>query len=394
MFGSYNVFDMFSRFRIRESYSYSEQESTINQDKSPLTIDAPVTNTANAAQELLPVTKTTPTDTVDISNKNTTAPKKETPVTYAPKVIKTDDDDSKADTAEKTDSDSDAKTENQLLSSKTAAKIDLKMVFNLSDFQSLVSAVAEDAQDGQLDTSSYSNLNLGFHSNLDARAMIKETYKTADGQNPADISQVFKNKEKYSNLEASMIKNRGFEAASFYRESMNTSSKIKTTYRNGFLNVARKLSVRYSQDFHLNMKTMNQFNSQSEALDKTGDLQAYLGNTEALVDSSQSSGELIGKFFDTVDTYLSGAEDKLVSKVEDFMDNLATEMGIDKNLLSGAKDSLVSSIHGFFDKVDLAISVVKNNYMPQQAQPAVTDTPEVAVPTPELADTSEAVAAT
>jgi hypothetical protein len=141
---------------------------------------------------------------------------------------------------------------------------------------------------------------------------------------------------------------------------------------------------------------MNQFNSQAETLDQTGELQPYLNTTEALVDSPQTSGELIGQFFDTVGSYLDGAEGKLLEKINGFFDKLASEMGIDSSLLSGAKETLVSNITGFFDRVDQAISSVQASYIPQQPQPEVIaplpDTP--ANPEPELVGTSEALAAT
>jgi hypothetical protein len=395
MFGSFDVFSMFSRFRIRESFHLSEKETSSRQNKAPLTADAPVVNNTTAAAELLPVAKAAPADTLDLSGDSANSPATTKKATYTPQTVKPESDDSKAKSKESPDAEpaAEAQPEKELLNSKSATKIDLKMIFKLSDFQSLVTAVAEDAKDGQLDTTSYSNLNLGFHADLNAKAIVKETYKLADGQD--GVTQAQKDNSRFSNLEASMIKSRGFEAASFYRESMKTSFKINETYRDGFLNVARKLSVRYSQDFHLNLKTVNQFNSQSEALSKTGDLQAYLGNTEALVDSAQSSGELIGQFFDTVDKYLNGAEDKLIAKVEDFMKNLASEMGIESDFLDSAKDTLVGTIKDFFDKVDTAISSVKANYITQPAQPAVTDI-QAPVPeetTPEMVGTSEAVAA-
>ena len=405
MFGSFDVFSMFSRIRFRESYHFSARNNSSSQDQISSSIAAPTANCSAPATELQPIAQTTPADKIDLSSDSANSPQTEKPVTYTvPPAItpETNDSQSEIDETPDTNKDPEAPPEKQLIGSKSSTKIDLKMVFNLRDFQRLVTAVAEDAQDGQLDSTSYSNLSLGFHSEMNAQAKVKETYKLANSQD--DSTQVQKDSSKYGNLEASLIKSRGFEASSFYRESLKTSSKIKESSRDGFLHVARKLSVRYSQDFHLNMRTMSKFNSQSTALDKTGDLQAYLGNTEALVDSPQTSGELIGQFFDTVDQYLSGAEDKLIAKVEDFMNNLASEMGISSDSLDSLKDSLVNNIRGFFDKVDQAISSVKTNYIKTQPEnvdtiPAIIpkdSTPIETIPidtTPQLVDTAEAVAA-
>ena len=394
MFGTYNVFSIFSRIRLHNDYYISDNDSLPNLNNSLSTADAPGAPDNSAAVKSLPAAETTPTDTIKLSNTNATAPKTTTLATYTPETVKT-----AADEAAPTDEGQPAdepQSQNQLVKTKSMAKLNLKMAFNLSDFQSLVSAVADDAQDGKLDSISYSNLNLGLHADLDAKAFIKETYKVAEGQDGTVATPNYKEKAMYNNLEASLVKSRGFEAASFYRESLNTNFRIRQTYRDGFLQVARKLSMRYSQDFGLNMRTMNLFNSQAETLDQTGELQSYLGSTEALVDSPQASGDLIGQFFDTVGTYLDGAEDKLIEKINTFFDNLASEMGIDSSLLSGAKESLVSNITDFFDRVDQAIGSVQTSYIPQQPQPETIEPPQDTGldPEPELVETSEALAET
>lgn len=391
MFGSYDVFSIFSRIRFRENYSPREKDQQPSQNNSASTADAPVTNDATAATELLPVAKTVPKDRIELSNAKTPTPKIATPVTYSPEKAKTSKD--KAESKDKEQTTDEAQPQNQLLKTKAMAKLDLKMAFSLSDFQQLVTAVAEDAQDGELDTATYSNLNLGFRADLNAQALVKETYKTVEGQDGVTDAQNYKDKVKYNNFETSMVKSRGFEAASFYRESLNSSFKIKQTNRDGFMQVARKLSVRYTQDFALNMQTMGQFNSQAKALDQSGNLQSYLGSTETLVDSPQSSADLIGQFFDTVGTYLDGAEEKLIDKIDGFMSSLASEMGIDSSFLSGAKDSMVSNIRSFFDRVDQAISTVQTNYIPQQPQPETIAPPQNPELSPELVGISEAVAA-
>jgi hypothetical protein len=91
-------------------------------------------------------------------------PKTTTPATYTAETVKT-----AADEATPTDNEQPADEPqplNQLVKTNSMAKLNLKMAFNLNDFQGLVSAVADDAQDGKLDSISYSNLNLGLHADL------------------------------------------------------------------------------------------------------------------------------------------------------------------------------------------------------------------------------------
>lgn len=389
MFGSYDVFSIFSRIRLQSDY-YSSNNNSLPASNNSLS----KADTSCAPVKSLPAAETTPTDKIQLSNTNPAAPITTTPATYTPETVKTTADQPAPATTEEQPADQ-PQAENLLVKSKSMAKLNLKMAFSMSDFQSLISAVADDAQDGKLDSVSYSNLNLGLHADLKAQAFIKETYKVAEGQDGTGATSNYKEKAMYNNLESSLVKSRGFEAASFYRESLKTNFRIRQTYDDGFLKVARKLSMRYTQDFGLNMQTMNQFNSQAESLDQTGQLQSYLGSTEALVDSPKTSGELIGQFFDTVGTYLDGAEEKLIEKINSFFDNLATEMGIDSSLLSSAKETLVSNITNFFDQVDQAINSVQTSYLPQQPLPEVIEPPQITepAPQPELVATSEASAA-
>ncbi len=395
MFGSYNVFSIFSQIRIRSNYFINDNYSNPDTSNSLAAANTPAAPDNSVATNTQPAPETAPTDTIQLSNTNPTLPKTTTPVTYTPTPEAVKSATTEPVPADKDQPVEEPKPENQLVDMKSMAKINLKLSFNLSDFQSLITAVADDAQDGKLDDMSYTNLNLGLRAKLDAKASIKETYKVAEGQEGVDESSTVKEKTRYNNLEASMVKSRDFEAATLYRESLKTSSKIKQTYRDGFLQVARKLNMRYSQDFGLNMRTLKQFNGQAEALDQTGQLQPYLGTTEALVDSPQASGDLINQFFDTVGSYLDGAEEKLIEKINSFIDSLASGMGVDSSLLNSAKESMVSSITNFFDNVDQVIGAVKASYIPLQPQPEVIEPPQNTEPiatTPELVGTSEAVA--
>jgi hypothetical protein len=402
MFGSFNIFSIFSRMRFDDHYHTGLKNSASDLNKSQSQTNTPAALKTAPAQITPPVVETKPTDKIELSKADADDNKTATPTTYTPESVKAAAEKAAATTTPATTEETpveEAPAQNQLVKSKSLAKLNLKMAFSMSDFQSLVSAVADDAKDGQIDSASYSNLSLGLHADLDAQAYVKETYKLAEGQDGTAQSSNSQEKLKYNNLEASLVKSRGFEASSFYRESLKTNFRIQQNVRGDFMQVARKLSMRYTQDFGMNMKTMSQFNGQAESLDQTGQLQSYLGSTEALIDSPQTSGELIGKFFDTVDSYLNGAEDKLIEKINGFFDNLAAEMGINSEMLSAAKETLVSNISSFFDKVDQAINSVQANYIAPQTetQPTpITPTPEPTTTTPdepELVGTSEALAA-
>ena len=389
MFGSYDVFSIFSRIRFHSHFQFRNNDSLPNQNNSLTTAEAPNTAENPTAPKSLPAVETAPIDKIELSKTDSAVPKTTTPGTYTPESVKAAADE--AVVPEEEQSPDEPEPQNQLVKTKSMAQLNLKMAFKMSDFQKIVTEVVDDAQDGELDSISYSNLKLGLRADLDARAFIEETYKVAEGQDEAVSTTNYKEKTRYHSLEASLVKSRGFEAASFYRESLKTNFRIRQTSRDGFLQVSRKLSMRYAQDFGLKMRSLKLFNSQAETLDQTGELQSYLGSTEALVDSPQASGDLIGQFFDTVGTYLDGAEDKLIEKINSFFDSMASEMGIDSSFLGEAKETLVSNITGFFDRVDEAISSVQSRYLPQPTEPEIIEPPQGTEPEPILVETSEAL---
>lgn len=399
MFGSYDIFGFLSRYTFGriDTYNYNKADSCSTPNLNDTSTPSGDVAGSDSSGSIAPLPKeAVPGDVIELSNTNPIAPDNLSSASYSPETVKAAGEEAGAaegtEQNEQTEQTEEPANTNTLAGVKSKMKMSLKMVFNLSDFQSLVSAVAEDAKDGSIDTLSYSDLSLGLHADLKARASVKEYYQVGEGQEGPLPTSHYKERLKYNNLEASMLKSRGFEAGMFYRESMRASFRIRQTYSDGFMQVARKLSLRYTQDFKLNMRTMNLFNSQAAALDQSGDLQPYLGNAEALVDSPRASGELINQFFDTVESYLNGAEDQMIEKIDAFFDNMVSEMGLDSTFLDSARESMISSIEDFFGNVEQAVSSIESSYIPasttipEQVEPPVDP---VVVPEPELAAVAE-----
>jgi len=387
MFTSFNIFDFFSRYTFSrfESYSRYGNDSQPSIGTNGTSGPVPTAPVQEIPENVAPVEET-PKDTIEISG-DTPKTAEESPVYKEGDIVPanepSDDDGQPVAVSEPHD--------NGLVSQvKSSAKINLKMIFNLADFEAVVSSFAEDAEDGQIDTASYSNLNIGLHTDLKAKAHIKEMYRNQEGEEGALQEMKFKQKSRSEQFEASLLKSRGFEADMFYRESLKTSNKIKYSYNDGFMKISRKMHMRYKQDFGLSLQSLNFYNSQAEALDQTNNLQGYLDSAEALVDSPNTSGELLNGFFQTVESYLNGAEDKLIEKIDMFFENLAAEMGVDVKSLSGAKEALLANVGGFFDRVENAVSSSKSRYI----APAPEPEPEpVEPPEEELVGIADTVAA-
>ena len=396
MFAYFNVFDFFSRYTFRSfhsNYGYNYR-SDINQTPSQISTN-PVPAEVPEAEQPAPVEEA-PVDTIEISGE-TPETAEENPVYTPEDIVPAEDTPEEVVPADEEQSEEvrqpAERHDNGLVSRiKSSTKLNLSMIFNLAEFDAVVSSFAEDAEDGQIDTISYTNLNIGLHAELDAKARVKEMFRDMEG--PGGPLQYFRSNQRLKSREfsAAMLRTRGFEADMFYRDSLKTSYKIRESYRNGFLKVSRKLHVRYTQDFGLNLRSLNLFNGQAEALDQAGNLDSYLGNTETLVDSPDTSGALLEGFFDTVQAYLDGAEEKLLEKINSFFENLASEIGVETSSLQGAQEIMTASIGEFFDRVDGSIELTRNRYLPASEEPPVPELPETPEEPPEepIIETAEA----
>jgi len=376
MFASFNIFDFFSRYTFRSTYSnfgYNYQPG-INRTPSQISTE-PVSTQVPEAEQPAPVEQT-PTDTIEISGQ-TPETAEGSPVYTPDDIVPAEDTPEEAVPANEGTAEPVGPYDNGLVSQvKSHAKLNLSMIFNLAEFSAVLSSFAEDAEDGQIDTMSYSNLNIGLHAELEAKARVKEMYRDMEG--PGGPLQYFRSNQRLesSRFEAAMMRSRGFEADMFYRDSLKTSYKIRESYRNGFLKVSRKLHIRYQQDFGLNFRALNMFNGQADALNQAGNLDSYLANTETLVDSPTTSGALLENFFDTVQAYLEGAEDKLLEKINLFFEHLASEMGVENSFLEGAQEILAANVGSFFDRVGGTIELTRNRYLPASGEPPATEIPE------------------
>ncbi len=270
--------------------------------------------------------------------------------------------------------------ENTLVDRRFLSLVDLKLDFNLAEFTSAVSVFTEDAEDGQIDTATLSNIDMGLHIDLKALAKLEETIRVAEGDNGHAANEFAKVKARGRKAIGVLMRARSFEAEMFYKESLKTNFKMKRHYSGDFLRVSSKLAMRYTQDFSFNIRSLNLYNSQAAALNETGEVEDYLKSAEALVDSQQTSGELIGQFFEAVQGYLDNAESATIEKVNSFFDSLAEQMGMESEYLNNSRENVLNGIRAFFDEVSQAMDSLADKYID-------TNPPADQLEEPELADT-------
>ena len=395
MFGFTNFYGFFSGFTFRSLSRYSYYDNAVQ--SSPTETSDPLSGSRvedrqPAITETAPSTdeSTQPKDTIELSNTSPDAPVKDAPVVYTPETVAGNAPQTPTPSAEEPSEDPNGGL--TAVETSTKAKFNLNMIFNLSEFEQTLATFAEDAEDGQVNIADYTELNIGLHSDLKMKVHQRELYKVEEGMEGAPSELRYREKGRFTGLGAALLKSRDFEAGLFYKESLKTRFNLTQSYEDGFLRVSRKMSLKYTQDFRFSLRSLNLYNTQAGALDQSGNLSNYLSSAEALVDSPQTSGDLLNRFFETVQGYLDGAEEQLVGKIESFFDSMADQMGLDSSIFETARDTLVSSIESFFDRVDSAVGSATARYIPSSEQPELPAPQVIPDPAqPELQE--EAVAA-
>lgn len=375
MIGTSSLFSFISGFTFSSLSRLSHNSRYHEQPSSPLT------NTQVNQQPSLPTgpvapieEETPPQDTIELSNTDPKTLAEETSVVYTPEII--------AENAPETTATAVDEIPDELQSglvaikTKMNAQFNMNMIFDLSAFEQTLMTFAEDAEDGQVDIMSYTDLNIGLHTDLHARAHIRETFLVEEGMEGASSDLKYREKGRFTSMGAALLKSRGFEAGMFYKESLKTKFRLHQEYNDGFLRVSRKMALKYTQDFRLNLRSMNMYNTQAETLDQSGNLDNYLTSAEAIIDSPQSSGNLINQFFEAVEGYLGGAEDQLIDKIENFFDSMASELGIGSGLLESSREALIDSVESFFDRVETAVSAVTARYVPDSDEVELAEPPQ------------------
>ena len=292
------------------------------------------------------------------------------------------------------DQDTNQPVEDQQLIQQTKwqNQVNMNLNFNLKEFEHSITRLVEDAGDGEVRTDTLNKISLGLHIDLSAKGTFEQitnsSGKDQEGGNPGQ-ALVAKVRSASRQAVAMRERSRNYKAQMFYRESQRTSFKLKQEYSDGFLRISRKLSMRYTQDFSFNFRSLQSYNTQAEQLAQSGDLEAYLNNTEAMADNSQVTGDTIGRFFDIVQGYLDQAEGKLTDKINEYFDQLSSQLGIDAASLDQSREQTLATARAFFDKVENAFDSVKAKYISAQPELPVIDQPPPVEPDTNTAPADE-----
>ncbi len=246
------------------------------------------------------------------------------------------------------------------------SRLDYKMnlQFDLGTFTRTLESLSEG------DTKSVEELfaaGFGLSADLAFRgSSITQASGATDGAS-ADGKQISATRARARGVQSSYYKAAGdnFAVESFTREAHRIQRSSLNINRNGHQLAINRFAMRYSLDSKFSVANLNRFNLQTKQVaDQSPDaVNQYIDSAGQVAE--KGSTDMMATFFDTVDSYLGQAEDRLTENAQAFLDAAAKELGFSDQTISMAKDQLVGSIQNFFDRVDSAISQLQTKYVPQ-----------------------------
>ena len=185
---------------------------------------------------------------------------------------------------------------------------------------------------------------------------------------------------------------KAYALSSFYKEAESVRRTMNVSEHNGHRQAVSSFAARFSLDSRFSFAFLQRFNTQTaDVADKApNQVGNYLSAATGL--AGQSSPQLMGTFFDAVDTYLGDAEKQITAKAEEFFTMAAAEMGLSGEIVDAAKSQLIDRIEGFFNRVETALNLVESKYVPASSETPVAvslpPTPDASTPLPSSATAS------
>ncbi len=266
---------------------------------------------------------------------------------------------------------------------KTTLDYKMKLQFDLRAIQ----GIAEKIADGDTrEITEFAAGGFGLKAAFDIKSKeIIETNMAENIDGKLVVKSKMKNKSKFAG--AFGAQSRNFNVQSFYKESTKISKSMKAEASEGYRRTVNKFALRYRMDSKFNFSFINKFNVQTKQISETDpkNLEGYVKSAGNVAESGTT--EMMGKFFDTVDSYLNAAESDMVAKAEEFFTMAVEELGFAEDTVALVKDQLVNSIESFFGRVDDALSMMSSQFIPKAPEVA-----ELPVILPEIPTNKEDIA--
>jgi len=122
---------------------------------------------------------------------------------------------------------------------------------------------------GLVENITFTDLNIGLSVDFKARARLTEKFALNSEVGTAKESSYGRQHNSYKHAVQSMLSARNFRAETFYKNSFKSKYTTRTNYSDDHIRVTKKLAMKYSEDFSLHFRSLEQFQSQSEQLAQT-----------------------------------------------------------------------------------------------------------------------------
>jgi hypothetical protein len=196
---------------------------------------------------------------------------------------------------------------------------------------------------------------------------------------PIDGTAVYRQIDKNRQARQFMVQSRDFELRSFYREATKVRRALNVDVQENYRRAVNRFAARYRLDNRFSFAFARQFNRQTLEVARQ-----VPENAEGYIDTAgnlalQGSSEMMATFFDAVDSYLDGAEEKTLASVSGLLEEAALALGFSEETMAVARDQLTGVVESFFDRVDDAVGMVADLV---DSGTAVQSVPESEAPVP------------
>ena len=263
-------------------------------------------------------------------------------------------------------------------SRNASLEFNLALRFDLGALSKTVSQIA-DGQTVSIDQ--FAAAGFGLTADFDAHG--SQTVETS-GASPTNVSPArSRSMMRVGARESGLFQynDRHLALQAFFRQSQDVKRSLSTDVRNGYSRAVNKFALRFHMDSNFSLGFAQRFNSQTQtvAAQQPDAANAYVNNAGNLAQTGTS--EMMGLFFDAVDSYLNNAEQNLLQSAGQAFDTAASELGFTGDVVTQSKSGITNSIESFFGKVETAVAAMRSRFVtahpaaPVQTTPAPTPLP-------------------
>ncbi len=237
----------------------------------------------------------------------------------------------------------------------TNLRYKLKLEFNMQAIEQTVQqlSVRQDSESTTTDESFERLFSGGFNFSADLK-ISGTSVQTSGTNNPRTDNGLAIGKYRHAeNIE---------HGRDLQRSAARTKEELPEDARGQYQVAVNRFSLRYKTDAQFSVSHFSRFQSHVKQLagENPESVGQYSDQAGRLAQSA--SGDVVGQFFDTVDSYMSDKEANLVENAERYFDLAAESLGLSPEAVQAAKATVTGRIESFFDSVENNLDTLKAKF--------------------------------